>query len=195
MAAAEPPSDAASRRDPIRAAFATASDGDKVELAIDSYDWVNPLTVVEASPLVEWDVPYDHGWLTRELIVEATQVQYALVYSPDGAACYRYENDSKTMQRGDIEHLALVEDDGEDTSDGGQDIMDSVTEADDERALDPDAVRPDGLTEACVHSVADYYETLAEVADDFGVDKVEAETILEAHGCLDDVDSGQGGGR
>ena len=160
-----------------RETVAAISPGDAVELGDEHYRWANALDVVDADAPVEWDVPFGEDWWTRTIIVEGSGGgQYGVVATADGDGLevdsYQVEDGDLASKRGAVVHLVRVED---------------ATDQDDEETLDPDAVRPDGLTEACVHSVAEYYETFEEVADDFGVDVDRAEAILDAHDCSDEV--------
>lgn len=208
----------ATTTDEIRAAMEAATPDHEVKLALDTYEWKSPLAVADVEEPVEWEVPFaDRNWWTRTIYLTSRSAEYAILYDDRGdgdpeVICRRVEDGHPGSKRGEVEHLALIEDedDGEEyeCSDCGE-TFDSAAELsghqntpqtdcspstgdateDEERLdVDPDEVRPDGLTEACVHSVADHYDTIEEVADDFGVDRDEAKTILQAHGCLSEVD-------
>ena len=153
--------------------------GDAVELAIDSYEWSNPLDVIDADDPVEWDVPLGADWWMRTIYVKGRSATYAVRYDNCGdddprVVCHNVEDGELGEVRGHVVHLDRIE-----QADPGD-----AHEAD---TVDPDEVRPDGLTEACIHSVAEHYGTLEEVADDLGVDQERAETILDAHDCLSEV--------
>jgi hypothetical protein len=159
-----------------RETVAGITPGDAVELAIDSYEWSNPLNVVDADDPVKWDVRLGDDWWMRTIYLKARNAEYGVLYDDHGdeprVVCHRVEDGDLGAVRGQVVRLKPVEE--------GDDL-------DEDAEVDPAAVRPDGLTEACVHSVAEHYDTLAGVADDFGVSIDEAETILEAHGCTDEV--------
>ena len=152
-----------------RETVATLSPGDQVQFGDERYEWGSPLNVVDVADPVEWDVPFGENWWTRELTVEGSTGHRVVVTVADTgddeplAKSYRL-HDGELDFRGEVLYLTPVEDE-----------------------LDPADLRPDGLTEACIHSVAEHYGTIEEVADDFGVDVDRAEAILEAHECVDEV--------
>ncbi|WP_435175708.1 hypothetical protein [Halorussus sp. AFM4] len=133
--------------DPMRTEVAAAAPGDQVDLAIDSYNWSNPLDVVDADDPVEWDTPFADGWWTRTLLLEATSVEYELEYSsiPDPARVelYRVEDGERGEKRGDVEQLAVVENDNDDG------------DSDDEGTTNVDVELPDRLTPEDVEDAVD----------------------------------------
>ncbi|WP_134668983.1 hypothetical protein [Halorussus marinus] len=85
------------------------------DLAIDSYRWSTPLDVIDADDLVEWETPFADGWWTHTIRLKSTDIEYDLEYSsiPDPARVelYTFEDEERCEKRGDVQHLAVIEED------------------------------------------------------------------------------------
>ena len=196
----------ATENDIPRDTVETIQPGDAVELAIDSYEWSNPLDVVDADDPVEWDVPYGVDWWMRTIYLEGGNgAEYAIVYStistPARVECYRAEDDELGDKRGSVEHLALVDNqDDEDEHAVGDELPADVNDEDDAETTDTETevALPDDVTKSDVATAADDHETLGKVADALGLTPGRARTVLfhlGHYGKVQDVVTRPGGGR
>lgn len=160
-------------------------EGDTVEIATAMEAYNSPFKVTDASPVVEWRVPHDEDWTTRELELQESGTTWYLTYNDGGPSCRLYS--AKTDATGEpvIDIVEVQDADGDEVycghcgagpmssqgakthhghkhPDKPRDLRDSLPSQEFDVSFDV----PEGVTPAAVEAAVDERDTLRGIVED-----------------------------
>lgn len=157
----------------------TVSPGDEVELENSSTRYKNPLEVIDAQA-VTFENPLAGDWTAARVRLQGAR---GGEHDIRGVDELRPVRDHHGLKIYDLTPTQVVATNGAGHDPNDVDEQESVDEV--------DGSPPEGMTPGEIVAVAEYYETLEEVAEDLEVTTERARAILVEHDVIEEVDLGE----
>ncbi|WP_089650123.1 hypothetical protein [Halobacterium hubeiense] len=161
--------------------------GDTVEIATAMEAYNSPFEVTDTSPVVEWRVPHDEDWTTRELELQESGTTWYLTYNDGGPTCRLYSAKADATGEPVIDIIEVEDADSDEvycghcgkgsmSAQGGRvhhghkhpeeprDLRDSPPEDSEDWDVSIDV--PEGVTPAAVEAAVDERDTLRGIVEE-----------------------------